>query len=113
MLLGWCGLATVKHRAPCAAYDEAKSVPDAETLAAVRALRFEVLSRFDRLVQHSRADVDWKGIRARLIALWEERRSEGELLANLRAWHADARRSGSEALQAFAERLARLRTAKA
>ncbi|TXH06556.1 MAG: acyl-CoA desaturase [Candidatus Moraniibacteriota bacterium] len=113
VLLSWCGLATVKHRAPRAVYDEAKSVPDAETLAAVRALRFDVLSRFDRLVQHSRADVDWQGIRARLIALWEERRSEHELLANLRLWHAEAMRSGSEALQAFAKHLARLRTAKA
>ncbi len=112
-LLSWCGLATVKHRAPRAAYDPLKVACDAETLQAIRDLRFEVLSRFDRLAQHSRGDVDWKLIRARLIALWEERRPEGELIASLHAWHADALRSGSQALQAFAKRLAQLRTSKA
>lgn len=112
-LLSWCGLATVKHRAPRAAYDPLKVACDAETLQAIRELRFEVLSRFDRLAQHSRGDVDWKEIRARLIALWEERRSEGELIASLHAWHTDALHSGSQALQAFAKRLAQLRTAKA
>ena len=112
-LLSWFGLATVKHRAPRAAYDPLKVACDAETLQAIRELRFEVLSRFDRLAQHSRGDVDWKGIRARLVALWEERRSESELIASLRTWHADALRSGSLALQAFARRLAQLRTIKA
>lgn len=112
-LLFWCNLATVKHRAPRPRYDRSKFTPDEETLAAIRALRFEVLSRFDRLTQHSRGDVDWKGIRARLVALWEERRPESELLASLRIWHTDALRSGSTPLQAFAKRLAQLRVATA
>jgi stearoyl-CoA desaturase (delta-9 desaturase) len=112
-LLSWLGLATVKHRAPRAAYDPSKVACDAETLRAIRELRYEVLSRFDRLAQRSRGDVDWQGVRARLVALWEERRPEGELIASLHAWHADAERSASVALQAFARRLAQLRTAKA
>ncbi|MFZ1626194.1 MAG: fatty acid desaturase [Candidatus Moraniibacteriota bacterium] len=110
VLLSWCGLATVKHRAPRAAYDSSKMACDAETLQAIRKLRFDVTRRFSRLAARYHADpVDWNSLATRLTALWEERRSESDHLASLRAWHAEAERSASAALRDFADRLARLR----
>lgn len=103
-----------EHLPPQAAFDPNKEECDADTLQAVVGLRYEVLRWFDRMARRYHAEsVDWKEWRTRLTALWEERRSESELLANLRAWHADAERSASVALQAFARRLARLRVSKA
>ncbi len=107
-------LATVKHRAPRLIYDKQKSVCDVATLQAIQILRFEVLSRFNQIAKQYPAETgDWKNMRLRLIALWEERCSESELLANLRSWQADAERSASAGLQTFAQRLAQLKAAPA
>ncbi len=103
-----------EHFPPRVAFDLSKEECDANTLQAVVGLRYEVLRWFDRMARRYHTEtIDWKEWRIRLTALWEERRSESDLLMNLRTWHADAERSASVALQAFAKRLAQLQTAKA
>ena len=109
-------LATVRRQGlpPQMAFDATKEECDADTLHALIWLRHEVLRRFDRLARRSQAEpIDWRGLRARLTALWEEHLSESELVANLQLWHAEAKRSASAKLQAFAKELARLRITKA
>ena len=107
-LLSALGLATARYVPPTARFAPPKAAVGADTLEAIIRCRYEVLARYDKMLQQpkSHALETIHAMRQELAALWGRSKASREhLVAQLQDWCRRAEASGIAPLVEFSQRL--------
>src|SRR5258708_24287338 len=107
-ILAALGLAVARHVPPTARFAAPKALAGVDTLEAIIRCRYEVLARYDKMLQQpkSHALETIHAMRHELAALWGRSKASREhLVAQLQDWCRRAEASGIAPLAEFSQRL--------